>query len=190
MRGPILLAHARGRPSSPAASCSWLVAPQDQRAAVRAVRHESSQAGRPAWEGERCETAPVVEGFEERCTLQVVGGRAAASRGGRTREGNEKAANAAPLPRLFAEVWKEHLRQACSQVVCTPPAALSAPSLVGLHYYPHPFPLPAPPPSWAAPRPLAGGGGWGGGERGHTTSVGRRKGGHTHRAPATVFPAA
>ena len=53
----------------------------------------------------------MVEGGEERCALQVVGGRAAARHGGRTREGDEEATNAAPLPRLAAEVWEEHLRR-------------------------------------------------------------------------------
>ena len=54
----------------------------------------------------------MVEGSEERRALQVVGGRAAARHGGRAREGDEEAADAAPLPRLGAEVWEEHLRWA------------------------------------------------------------------------------
>ena len=53
----------------------------------------------------------MVERGEERCALQVVGGRAAARHGGRTREGDEEATNAAPLPQLAAEVWEEHLRR-------------------------------------------------------------------------------
>ena len=168
-----MLAHASGRPSSTAGSCSWLVAPQDQRAAVRAVRHESSQAGRPAWEGERRETAPVVEGCEERRALQVVGGRAAASRSGRTREGNEEAANAAPLPRLFAEVWKEHLRRACSQVVCKPPACSLGPISCRVALLPTPL-FPFRPSALVGSSQTASRGRGGGGERGHTRSVGRR----------------
>ena len=168
-----ILAHASGRPSSSAGSCSWLVAPQDQRAAVRAVRHESSQAGRPAWEGERRETAPVVEGCEERRALQVVGGRAAASRSGRTREGNEEAANAAPLPRLFAEVWKEHLRRACSQVVCKPPACSLGPISCRVALLPTPL-FPFRPSALVGSSQTASRGRGGGGERGHTRSVGRR----------------
>ena len=95
------------------------VAPQHQGTAICAVHHESSQAGRPAWEGERREAAPVVEGGEERCALQVVGGRAAARHGGRTREGDEEATNAAALPRLGANT--------VSVALTARPAELSGP---------------------------------------------------------------
>ena len=102
----------------------------------------------------------MVEGGEERCALQVVGGRAAARHGGRTREGDEEATNAAPLPRLAAEVWEEHLRRVSVGRLKSRLSTLSALSARAALFSmpPAPLPRPAPTPPRAAPRPLPGGG--------------------------------
>ena len=89
----------------------------------------------------------MVEGGEERCALQVVGGRAAARHGGRTREGDEEATNAAPLPRLAAEVWEEHLRRVSVGRLKSHLSTLSALSARAALY-----PMP-PAPSLPPPRP-------------------------------------
>ena len=120
----------------------------------------------------------MVEGGEERCALQVVGGRAAARHGGRTREGDEEATNAAPLPRLAAEVWEEHLRRVSVGRLKSHLSTLSALSARAALYPMPPAPLPpAPTPPRAAPSRCQGG-----------TPFRRKR--RAVGAPATGFPAA